>query len=1131
MTTQVDFEVPTTCFNSCDGTAIVSQTNGAPPFTYTINTGGSQGTGDFFGLCAGQHFITIEDNGLCIGIQEVNIPQPDTVSFTPTGTDPLCPAGTDGTISFGAVIGGDGGPYTYDIAGPVNQNNGTGNFTGLPSGVYTLTATDGNNCLGSTTITLGEPPVWNVVVNATDLVCFQDNTGFIQIVAAGATGPYTYDLDGNGNGTGVYPLLAANNYNITVTDANNCTFNTTQLIDEPAQLTENNVPTDALCNGACDGEIDITAAGGTAPYSYSADNGTIQQSGNVITGLCAGNYTVYVEDDNGCTVTSPQTIGEPTAVGAGLVSNPATCGNSNGDITMTGNGGTPIYTYSSDNGVTFQAGTNFAGLAPGNYNMVVEDQNGCQYSELHTVLSEASPQFISVTNTDIDCFGNCNGEITAQANGGTGALTYDIGGAGQAAGLFQNQCAGNYTVTVTDANNCTATQVVDIIQPTNLAHVVSTTDLMCFQDNSGIIDITTNGGGTAPYLYSFDGGATFGTNNIADYLAQGNHDIVVEDANGCQSASTESLAEPTLLTVAAVVDQDVTCFGGTDGQGTATPAGGTTPYTYTWSSGGAAAIEAGLAAGGYIIDVTDNNGCTAQDAITIVEPPMVIITSVSATDASCSGVCDGTISINSAQAVQFSVDNGATFQATGNFTGLCGAVGGQVYDIVVENANGCPQTSTITITEPTPVVLDPIAPIDICYEGFGTLEAFANGGSGAYHYVWDATDTAQYYGVSGLTAQTNFTCIAYDLNGCPSNAEVGVVNVPHPPFYANVSPTTVDICPGGSVVLTGNGFDGWPGQHFFEWIEMDLDTINIGDNPFTYSPPWTTGSDSIYMVGYDECYRFDTSVVVINILDDPIPSFIGGNGCPPFTATIANTTVGDLTGATCVWDFGNGDTYTGCNDPTTDYLLPGCYDVTLEVTTALGCYGATTTPQAICVADVPEPGFYWEPAQPTILDPTINIVNTSSGGVSYLYTIEGHGTSADENPEITFLDVTEETDYTICQTVTSAEGCMADTCVDVTVYENILFYIPNTITPDGDLFNESFQPVFTSGVDPYDFHMIIFNRWGEIIFETYNFDKGWDGHYGDGGLVEDGVYIWQIQFGEKQSDKLQTHRGHVTVLK
>jgi gliding motility-associated-like protein len=287
------------------------------------------------------------------------------------------------------------------------------------------------------------------------------------------------------------------------------------------------------------------------------------------------------------------------------------------------------------------------------------------------------------------------------------------------------------------------------------------------------------------------------------------------------------------------------------------------------------------------------------------------------------------------------------------------------------------------------------------------------------------------------------------------------------------------------------------------------------------------------MVGVDECDRFDTLEVDIIVLANPIPAFAPNNtlGCSPFNTGYTNLTVANMIGGTCVWTFGNGDTYLGCDDPTATYVVPGCYDVTLEVTTVEGCYGTTSISDVICVADDPTPGFYWEPSQPSVIDPTISLVNISNGGTSYQYTYSTGGSSSEENPTETFNGITEETTITVCQTVTSAQGCSADTCADITIYEDIIFYVPNSFTPDGDLFNETFHPVFTSGVDPYDYHLIMFNRWGEILFESYNFDEGWNGHFGNGGLVKDGVYIWQIEFGEKLSDKKQTHRGHVTVLK
>jgi len=185
----------------------------------------------------------------------------------------------------------------------------------------------------------------------------------------------------------------------------------------------------------------------------------------------------------------------------------------------------------------------------------------------------------------------------------------------------------------------------------------------------------------------------------------------------------------------------------------------------------------------------------------------------------------------------------------------------------------------------------------------------------------------------------------------------------------------------------------------------------------------------------------------------------------------------------------------------------------------------------ICVNPLPVPGFYWNPDSPSILDPTVQIINTAENSIFYQYNFGGLGTSFDEQPEFSFPETESEMTYTICQIVTSVDGCKDTLCQDVFVHEEVIFYVPNVFTPDGDPHNQSFKPVITSGIDMYNYHLTIFNRWGGIVFESFNYEFGWDGTYGGQGLVEDGVYVWQIEFGEKLTDKRQNHRGHVTVLK
>jgi gliding motility-associated-like protein len=118
----------------------------------------------------------------------------------------------------------------------------------------------------------------------------------------------------------------------------------------------------------------------------------------------------------------------------------------------------------------------------------------------------------------------------------------------------------------------------------------------------------------------------------------------------------------------------------------------------------------------------------------------------------------------------------------------------------------------------------------------------------------------------------------------------------------------------------------------------------------------------------------------------------------------------------------------------------------------------------------------------------------------------------------------------ICLIATSDMGCTDEICLPLTIYEELLFYVPNVFTPDGDDFNETFKPIFTSGFDPYDYHLMIFNRWGEVMFESYDASHGWNGIYTKE-LLQDGVYIWRVEFGSLINDKREKHKGHVTLLK
>lgn len=1112
-----------TCPGICDGTVNTIAVGGSGTITYDLDNGVQTqfGSGNFTGICAGNHAITMTDQGFCVYVIPFTITAPAGINFTTAVVNTTCNGGSNGSITFNAPSGGTS-PYQYSV-----DNGGTfqvGNvFNGLTAGTYNLVVRDANGCLQNGTATINEPTAVTLVTNSTDLTCNGNNSGTLLIVANGGTGAYQYS---NNNGSTFQPGfsffgLAANTYNIVVTDANGCIGTATVIINQPAPLVANYVATPASCNGVCDGTIQVNAAGGTAPYLYSSNNGVVYSTNSLLTGLCAGTYQMMVKDDNNCVVGSSQNITEPSALSFNTVITPSTCGNPNGTITVNAIGGSGGYQYSNDNGSTFQASNIFNGLTAATYNVVVEDLNGCQHTIPVVVPNEASPIINAVFVTDLLCNSICNGEIDVLATGGTGALTYDIGGAGQANGLFNNLCANAYTVTVTDINGCVATTSVNLLEPTVLTFTSTPTPLICFNDNSGEISINANGG-TGVYLYSYDNGASFLSFSSQGNLAAGNYNLIVQDANGCQTTGTETVTQPTQLTISNQTSTNASCFGSCDGTATVAATGGTTSgiYTHIWGSGVGGPLQSavnGLCAGTYDVTIVDDNGCTVTTLFNITQPPAVIISSFSVTDALCNGSCDGTISITGVNTVAYSIDNGATFQASPNFAGLCTGV----YTIVAQDINGCTTTNAATINEPSPLIQSAITPITICFDGDGVLSSNANGGTAPYYFIWNTGDTTQFLTVS-VTTPTVFSCTVVDQNGCVSNIEN--TNVSVIPAFIPVTTGDVNVCPGSPATIIASATLGVP-NYSFTWL-YNNDTL-IGQDTLTFIP---NGPTVVTLIAEDACPSLDTLTINVGFLPVPQPTATAtpANGCAPLAVTFNNTTDPAMIGTDCLWNFGDGTSASGCGIQNNIYTSPGCYDVTLMVTSPDGCVGAATFNNMVCVNPDPIADFSFNPLQPTVLNAVVNFTDQSTNGSTYVWDFAGMGTSTTQNPSFSFGNGTVG-DYLVCLTVTSADGCIDDTCKTITIYDELLIYVPNAFTPDGDGYNDVFLPS-VNGADPDHYELLIFNRWGELIYSTEILTKGWDGSY-KGKESKQDVYVWKLKARDQVTGVDKFYVGHVSLLR
>lgn len=325
----------------------------------------------------------------------------------------------------------------------------------------------------------------------------------------------------------------------------------------------------------------------------------------------------------------------------------------------------------------------------------------------------------------------------------------------------------------------------------------------------------------------------------------------------------------------------------------------------------------------------------------------------------------------------------------------------------------------------------------------------------------------------------------------------------------------------------------------------DETTVTASGDPATYT--WTPGgifngvpftpglltlTYTVLATDANGCINTDDLEIAVHPL--PVISFTASDleGCTPFNVNFS--IVSDIEILTTDWFFGDGDIATGVTFPTTShtYLFGGLYDIRATVTDIYGCVSSVEYNDYITVENQPIAAFQMNPTSVFTNDTEVHLINQSLYASDYIWNFGDASPLSNElNPIHFFPDDIGDVFYPVTLIASNYLGC-ADT---VTQFMNvkgiILFYIPNTFTPDGDESNNVFKPVFTSGYDPYDFHLVIFNRWGEVIFESYDVNGAWDGTYGSREIVQDGVYTWQIDFKELHTDKRHTHKGHVTVTR
>lgn len=781
--------VPNACNGDCFATATANVTGGVGPFTYQWSTVPVQTTPTATGLCAGTYLVVVTD--LSDGSQVpafaiVTDPPPLVIFFS--NTPPTCNGFCNGASSA-SVAGGTPG-YTY-LWLPGNQT--TPSISNQCAGTYTLTVTDNNGCTRTQNSVITQPSALNPNGTATMVTCNGACNGTASVTPTGATPGYTFAWAPSGNTTNSISGLCPSTHTVTVTDNNGCTANYSVQITEPPVLIAQNSVVNASCAGVCDGAINTTASGGTPGYTYLWLPG-LQTTPN-ISGLCAGSYTLTVTDANGCTASRTVTVSEPFPLTVNPTGTNIACnGACNGTAAANASGGTPPYTYawspSGGNGPTAN------NLCPGTYTVLVTDNNGCTVQGQVTI-TEPPALFANVTDVDVSCFGLCNGSGTSTPSGGTPGYTYSWSPSGGTGSTTTPLCPGNYVVTVTDLNGCTATGTAIITQPPQLNNGVTSTNVLCNGDCNGTANSNPTGG-TAPYTYLWLPGNQ--TTPSVTGLCAGSYTLTVTDANGCTRNSTVTITQPNVLTV-TLNATNLQCNSVCNATISTNVSGGTAAYTYLWLPGNqTTATISNQCAGSYTCTVTDANGCTAQAMVTITQPTALTIAQ-SVTNVSCFGLCNGSASVlpsGGTPAYTYLWAPGG--QTTSSITNQCAGT----YTCTVTDVSGCTGSVTITITEPQAIVNN-VTWVNASCSGVcnGTAQANPTGGTAPYNYLWAPTSLST-QSVSGLCAGS-YTLTVTDANGCTSQS---IFSITQPqPLSAQVTATSSScgLCTGSASVNVAGG--------------------------------------------------------------------------------------------------------------------------------------------------------------------------------------------------------------------------------------------------------------------------------------------------------------------------------------
>ncbi len=1062
------------CNGGNNGAVSLTITGGAGSYTY--NWGGGITTQNRSNLSAGAYSVTATDANGCTVSTLATVNQPTVLAVSETHTNVSCNAGSNATIDVTST--GGTSPYAYNWGAGIT----TEDRSNLAAGTYTVSVADNHSCSATLSVVITQPAVLAASATQTNVMCNGALTGAINLSVSGGTSAYNFNWS-NAAATEDLSNIAAGTYTVTVSDANSCTATLSKTITQPAAIAISETHSDVLCNGYATGLIDITVNGGAGNYGYLWSNGDNSQDPS---GVMAGNYTVTVTDANSCTATATVAISQPTAFNINLAYNNISCnGGTDGNINLTVSGATPGYTYTWNNGATTE---DLSNIAAGNYFVIIHDANNC-IGNANITLTQPMGLSVSETHANVSCNGGNNGSINIAINGGTFPFTFTWNDGANTQNR-NNLTAGTYQITVNDVNSCAVSTPVTITQPAALAINLAATNVSCNGlSNGGVIATVT--GGTPAYNFNWSNGAS--TQNI-NGVAANSYTLTVTDTKSCQATATTSITQPAALTVNGT-QTNVSCFGGNNGAIDVTTVGGTQPYNFSWNAGGNTEDLSSLTAATYTINATDAQGCNATATFIISQPAALQLT-LTATNPSCSGGSNGSIDLTVAGGVSTYTYNWSNGSSVEDPSGL--AAGN--YLVTVTDANGCVKNGNTSLAAPAAIAIAETHTMPSCFGGNnGSVNITVNGGTQPYSYNWSNGAATQ--NISNITAGS-YDVVVTDANGCSNT--LSAVTVGQPAIIGIGIAVTDVACAGGNngaidVTVTG----GTP-NYSYNWSNSTTtqDLTNV-----------TAGTYAVTVTDSKGCQQtasgFINTLPQLNV-NATVDQLVCAQDLGGIDLTVNNGT-GPYT-----FNWSNGATTEDLNN-----ILPGNYSVVVK--DANGCPFDTAF---------------------VVVNQNLFTVNATGGGTITLgQTVDIHATSTGSNqttfnwtptfnvPCPTCADNTvqpgQSTLYTVVATDTN--GCVAQDTVSVDVIADHTTFTPNAFSPNGDG-NNDFWQLYGNLAGIRTFQLLIFDRWGEKVFDADVPDFKWDGTY-KGEKLEPAVYVYVMKVVFLDGTNSKTFKGSITLIR